>query len=69
MDTIRGSNGLDTDLAPHFVWPDLGQTVYKSYQQTTLRDTELIRKSKFCEVNLSSLFENFNIIKRHTNYM
>ena len=38
--TIRVSNSLDPGQARHSVEPDLGPTVFKGYQQTTLVDKE-----------------------------
>ena len=40
--TILVSNRLDPDQDRHFVGPDLGPSVCKGYQQTTLVGNELI---------------------------
>ena len=43
--TISVSSSLDPDHTRRFVGSDLGQTVCKSYQQTTLGDKEFIEQS------------------------
>ena len=39
--TIRVSNSFDPDQARQNVWPELGPTVYKGYQQMTLVGNKL----------------------------
>ena len=41
QNTIRVSNSLDPGQDQHFVGPDLGPTVCKGYQHTTLVGKEL----------------------------